>query len=123
VHQIQIDHHDVECQRRHGDSDDSRVRVGWGRPGPTPDMVPPTSADHDGTHVPNLIQPTNYSTLRYNASKGGVNNLTRCMALALANQGIRVNAIGPGSIATDVLASGATDEAARNRLLSRTPLG
>lgn len=59
----------------------------------------------------------------YNASKGGINNLTRCMALALADHGIRVNAIGPGSIATDVLASVAADEAARNRLLSRTPLG
>ncbi|GAX75487.1 hypothetical protein CEUSTIGMA_g2930.t1 [Chlamydomonas eustigma] len=59
----------------------------------------------------------------YNASKGGVNNLTRCMSLSLAEYGIRVNAIGPGSIATDVLASVATDEEARQRLLSRTPLG
>lgn len=42
----------------------------------------------------------------YNASKGGVNNLTRCMALALAPHKIRVNAVGPGSIRTDVLASG-----------------
>lgn len=32
----------------------------------------------------------------YNASKGGIDNLTRCMALALAPHGIRVNAIGPG---------------------------
>jgi NAD(P)-dependent dehydrogenase (short-subunit alcohol dehydrogenase family) len=32
----------------------------------------------------------------YNASKGGINNLTRCMALALAPHGIRVNGIGPG---------------------------
>ena len=64
-----------------------------------------------------------WSRGRYNASKGGVNNLTRCMALALAEHGIRVNAIGPGSIATDVLAAVATDEAARTRLLSRTPLG
>ena len=59
----------------------------------------------------------------YNASKGGVSNLTRCMALALAPHGIRVNAVGPGSIATDVLASVATDAAARERILSRTPLG
>lgn len=42
----------------------------------------------------------------YNASKGGVDQLTRCMALSLAPHGIRVNAVGPGSIATDVLASG-----------------
>lgn len=59
----------------------------------------------------------------YNASKGGVNGLTRCMALALAPHGIRVNGVGPGSIATDVLASVATDAAARNRILSRTPMG
>ncbi|KAG2450330.1 hypothetical protein HYH02_004835 [Chlamydomonas schloesseri] len=59
----------------------------------------------------------------YNASKGGVNGLMRCMSLALAPHGIRVNGVGPGSIATDVLASVATDEAARNRILSRTPLG
>lgn len=32
----------------------------------------------------------------YNASKGGVNNLTRCMSLALAPHNIRVNGIGPG---------------------------
>ena len=42
----------------------------------------------------------------YNASKGGIDNLTRCMALALAPHGIRVNAVGPGSIMTDVLKSG-----------------
>eukprot|EP00955_Chlamydomonas_euryale_P020076 213604-Chlamydomonas_euryale.AAC.19 len=59
----------------------------------------------------------------YNASKGGVNNLTRCMALALVEHGIRVNAIGPGSIQTDVLTAVANDEAARNRVLSRTPMG
>lgn len=45
------------------------------------------------------------------------------MALALAPHGIRVNAVGPGSIMTDILASVAEDEAARNRLLSRIPMG
>ena len=45
------------------------------------------------------------------------------MALALAPHNIRVNAVGPGSIMTDILASVATDEAARNRLLSRIPMG
>ena len=63
----------------------------------------------------------------YNASKGGVANLMRCMSLALAPHGIRVNAVGPGSIETDVLravlAEGAEGAAARSRLLSRTPLG
>jgi len=45
------------------------------------------------------------------------------MALSLAPYGIRVNAIGPGSIMTDILKGVANDKAAQNRLLSRTPLG
>ncbi len=59
----------------------------------------------------------------YSVSKGGVNQLTKVMALALAPYGIRVNAIGPGSIMTDMLAAVASDAPARNRVLSRTPLG
>jgi NAD(P)-dependent dehydrogenase (short-subunit alcohol dehydrogenase family) len=59
----------------------------------------------------------------YCVSKGGVDQLTRVMALSLAPYGIRVNAIGPGSIMTDILKGVATDQAARHRLLSRTPLG
>jgi NAD(P)-dependent dehydrogenase (short-subunit alcohol dehydrogenase family) len=59
----------------------------------------------------------------YSVSKGGVNQLTKVMALSLASYGIRVNAIGPGSIMTDLLASVADDSAARHRILSRTPLG
>jgi NAD(P)-dependent dehydrogenase (short-subunit alcohol dehydrogenase family) len=59
----------------------------------------------------------------YSASKGGINQLTKVMALSLAPHGIRVNAIGPGSIMTDMLASITTDKAARHRVLSRTPLG
>ncbi|WP_157016449.1 SDR family NAD(P)-dependent oxidoreductase [Mesorhizobium xinjiangense] len=59
----------------------------------------------------------------YSVSKGGVNQLTKVMALSLAPYGIRVNAIGPGSIMTDMLSSVNSDPAARNRILSRTPLG
>ncbi len=59
----------------------------------------------------------------YSVSKGGVNQLTKAMALSLAPYGIRVNAIGPGSIMTDMLSSVNSDPAARNRILSRTPLG
>ncbi len=59
----------------------------------------------------------------YTASKGGLMQLTRAMAVSLAPRGIRVNAIGPGSIATDILASVNSDPAAKHRLLSRTPLG
>jgi NAD(P)-dependent dehydrogenase (short-subunit alcohol dehydrogenase family) len=47
------------------------------------------------TAIPNIAS--------YNASKGGINNLTRAMALALAPHGIRVNAVAPGSVMTDML--------------------
>ena len=40
----------------------------------------------------------------YNVSKGGINQLTRVMALALSDQGIRVNAVAPGTIATELAA-------------------
>ncbi len=59
----------------------------------------------------------------YCMSKGGVAQLTRAAAIRLAPLGIRVNAIGPGSIMTDMLKMVMTDEAAVNRIMSRTPLG
>jgi NAD(P)-dependent dehydrogenase (short-subunit alcohol dehydrogenase family) len=59
----------------------------------------------------------------YSISKGGINQLTKVMALSLAPHGIRVNAIGPGSINTEMLAATIADSAARGRILSRTPLG
>lgn len=59
----------------------------------------------------------------YVVSKGAMNQLTNVMALALADKGIRVNAVGPGSIMTDMLKTIMTDEAARQKILSRTPLG
>jgi glucose 1-dehydrogenase len=59
----------------------------------------------------------------YSVSKGGLNQLTKVMALSLAEHGIRVNAIGPGSINTRILKTVMTDAAARTKLLSRTPLG
>lgn len=59
----------------------------------------------------------------YSMSKGGVAQLTRVMALSLAPWGIRVNAIGPGSIMTRMLSTVNDDEDARDRILSRTPLG
>jgi NAD(P)-dependent dehydrogenase (short-subunit alcohol dehydrogenase family) len=61
--------------------------------------------------------------LPYSVSKGGISQLTRAMALALAPYNIRVNAIGPGSIMTELLEKVMDDEEARRRILSRTPLG
>ena len=59
----------------------------------------------------------------YVASKGGVRQLTKAMALALADKGIRVNAVGPGSINTEMFALvNDTPEKLLN-VMSRTPLG
>jgi glucose 1-dehydrogenase len=59
----------------------------------------------------------------YCASKGGVAQLTKAAALALAPHNIRVNAVGPGSIMTDMMKGVAINEAAIKMVLSRTPLG
>ena len=58
----------------------------------------------------------------YCASKGGVMQLTRSAALALAPFGIRVNAVGPGSINTEMMAGINASPAALETALSRTPL-
>ena len=60
----------------------------------------------------------------YNVSKGGINQLTRVMALALADKGIRVNAVAPGTIATELAAKAVlTSDEARQKIMSRTPMG
>lgn len=59
----------------------------------------------------------------YIVSKGGINQLTKVMAISLAPHGLRVNAVGPGSINTDMLKVAMADEAARRTVLSRTPMG
>lgn len=60
--------------------------------------------------------------LAYSASKGAINQMTKAMALSLAPYGVRVNAIGPGSVNTEILKAVADDRAAMNKILSRTPL-
>ena len=63
------------------------------------------------------------SIASYNVSKGGINQLTRVMALALIDKGIRVNAVAPGTIATELAARAVlTSEEAKARILSRTPM-
>jgi len=60
--------------------------------------------------------------LAYTVSKGGLKQMTKSMALELAPFGIRVNAIGPGSVKTAMLAS-VVDESAESKIKRRTPLG
>ncbi len=63
------------------------------------------------------------SITSYNASKGAINQLTRNMALALADRGIRVNAVAPGTIATELATKAVlTDDAAKQKILGRTPM-
>ena len=59
----------------------------------------------------------------YSVAKGGLAQLTKAMSISLASHGIRVNAVGPGSIATELLEQVMDDEAARHKILSRTPMG
>jgi len=60
----------------------------------------------------------------YVVSKGGVNQLTRVAAISLAQHGIRVNAIGPGTILTELAKQAVLGSPeARHTILSRTPLG
>ena len=63
------------------------------------------------------------SIASYNASKGAVNQLTRVMALSLADKGVRVNAVAPGTIATELARSAVlTSDEAKLRIMSRTPM-
>jgi NAD(P)-dependent dehydrogenase (short-subunit alcohol dehydrogenase family) len=60
----------------------------------------------------------------YVVSKGGINQLTRVMALSLAPHGIRVNAVGPGTILTELAKTAVLgNREAERKILSRTPLG
>jgi NAD(P)-dependent dehydrogenase (short-subunit alcohol dehydrogenase family) len=89
----------------------ARALVAAGRPGSIVNM----SSVNAVTAIPSIAS--------YNASKGGINQLTRVMALALADQGIRVNAVAPGTIATELSKNAVlTSDEARARIMSRTPL-
>ena len=90
----------------------ARWMVGAGRPGAIVNM----SSVNALLAIPNQVP--------YAVSKGGVNQLTRVMAVALAPHGIRVNAIGPGTIATELARKAVLGSPAAERtILSRTPLG
>ena len=58
----------------------------------------------------------------YSASKGGVAQLTKSLAIAYAADGIRVNAVAPGWIATPLTAALREDPARNDPILARTPM-
>jgi NAD(P)-dependent dehydrogenase (short-subunit alcohol dehydrogenase family) len=59
----------------------------------------------------------------YSASKGGVAQLTKSLAIAYAADGIRVNAVAPGWIATPLTQALQDDPARSAPIVARTPLG
>ncbi len=66
----------------------------------------------------------NPTSVAYAVSKGGIKQLTAVMAVGLIQHGIRVNAIGPGTISTDLVKSHVmVNEEQRHAILSRTPIG
>lgn len=63
------------------------------------------------------------SQVVYTVSKGGIQQLTKVQAVALAHHNIKVNAIAPGPIETDLMRRVGSDNELVDTILSRTPLG
>ena len=62
--------------------------------------------------------------IAYSASKTAIDGMTRAMAVELSPEGIRVNAIAPGFIETDMTAKALNSDAERKqKVFSRTPMG
>ena len=59
----------------------------------------------------------------YSISKGGMENMTRTLALEYADRGIRVNAVGPGAIVTPINNAWINDPKARGEVESHIPMG
>ena len=73
------------------------------------------------TSVHELIPKPGYAA--YSMAKGGLGNLTRTLALEFADRGIRVNAVGPGAVTTDMNAAWIGDPQARAAVESHIPMG
>jgi glucose 1-dehydrogenase len=61
--------------------------------------------------------------LPYSISKGGMENLTKSLALEYAGQGIRVNAVGPGAVVTPINSAWIGNPKARAEVESHIPMG
>jgi NAD(P)-dependent dehydrogenase (short-subunit alcohol dehydrogenase family) len=93
----------------------ARRMVAQARQGRKPGAIVNMSSVNDTLAIPSIVS--------YCAAKGGVAQLTRAASISLAPFGIRVNAVGPGSIRTGMLMSVVSDSQAIHRVLSRTPMG
>ena len=93
----------------------ARLMVKQAAAGRKPGAIVNMSSVNDTLAIPAIVS--------YCVSKGGVSQLTRATSIALAPHGIRVNAIGPGTINTDMARGVLADKAALNRAMSRTPMG
>ena len=84
-------------------------------------------AQGDGGVIINMSSVNAYlaldSQVVYTTSKGGVQQLTKVQAVALADHNIKVNAIAPGPIETDLMRRVGSDKQLMDTILSRTPLG
>ena len=87
------------------------AQVAVGKPG---GAIINMSSVNDTLAIPTIVS--------YCIAKGGVSQLTRASSVYLAPHGIRVNAIGPGSINTDMLKSVVNNKADMHRVMSRTPM-
>lgn len=84
-------------------------------------------AQGDGGVIINMSSVNAYLALDsqfvYTVSKGGIQQLTKVQAVALAEHNIKVNAIAPGPIDTDLMRRVASDKQLMDTILSRTPIG
>ena len=63
------------------------------------------------------------SQMVYTTSKGAIQQLTKVQAVALAQYNIKVNAMAPGPIDTELMRRVGSDKQLMNTILSRTPMG
>ena len=73
------------------------------------------------TSVHEIVPKPGYAA--YSVAKGGLGNLTRTLALEFADKEIRVNAVGPGAVTTDMNAAWIDDAAARAVVEAHIPMG
>ena len=75
----------------------------------------------NNSSVHEIISKPNYAS--YSISKGGMENLTKTLALEYAGRGIRVNAVGPGAVVTPINKAWIDNPKAREEVCSHIPMG